>query len=39
MSLLAAPDDDEYEEYFLTTLRRAGSDIMGRVRPYRGAGR
>jgi len=26
-----APDDDEYDDYFLTTLRRAGSHIMGRV--------
>jgi dihydrofolate reductase len=26
-----APDDDEFEEHFLTRLRRAGTHIMGRV--------
>jgi dihydrofolate reductase len=30
-ALPPAPDDDEFEEYFLTTLRRAGTHIMGRV--------
>lgn len=30
-ALPAAPDDDEYEEYFLSLMRRAGSHIMGRV--------
>jgi len=30
-SLPPAPDDNEYEDYFLTTLRRAGTHIMGRV--------
>jgi dihydrofolate reductase len=27
----AQPDDDELEEYFVATLRRAGTHIMGRV--------
>jgi dihydrofolate reductase len=27
----ALPDDDELEEYFVATLRRAGTHIMGRV--------
>jgi dihydrofolate reductase len=31
LALPAAPDDEEYEEYFLTMLRRAGTHIMGRV--------
>lgn len=31
LALPPAPDDDEYEDYFLTTLRRAGTHIMGRV--------
>jgi dihydrofolate reductase len=31
LALPTAPDDDEYEDYFLTTLRRAGTHIMGRV--------
>jgi dihydrofolate reductase len=31
VALPPAPDDDEYEDYFLTTLRRAGTHIMGRV--------
>jgi dihydrofolate reductase len=30
-SLPPAPDDEDYEEYFLNTLRRAGTHIMGRV--------
>jgi dihydrofolate reductase len=30
-SLPPAPDDDEFDDYFLTTLRRAGTHIMGRV--------
>lgn len=30
-ALPPAPDDDEYDDYFLTTLRRAGTHIMGRV--------
>jgi len=31
MALPPAPDDDEYEEYFLNSLRRAELHIMGRV--------
>jgi dihydrofolate reductase len=31
LALPPAPDDDEYEDYFLTTLRRAGTHIMGRA--------
>ena len=27
----AVPNDDELEEYFVATLRRAGTHIMGRV--------
>ncbi len=30
-ALPPAPDDDEFEDYFLTTLRQAGTHIMGRV--------
>lgn len=30
-ALPPAPDDDEYDDYFLTTLQRAGTHIMGRV--------
>ena len=30
-ALPPAPNDDEYDDYFLTTLRRAGTHIMGRV--------
>ena len=30
-ALPPAPDDDQYEEHFLTGLSRAGTHIMGRV--------
>ncbi len=30
-ALPPAPDDDEYEDYFLSLMRRAGTHIMGRV--------
>ena len=31
VALPPAPDDDEYEEYFLAGMSRAGTHIMGRV--------
>jgi dihydrofolate reductase len=31
LALPPAPDDGEFEDYFLTTLRRAGTHTMGRV--------